>query len=172
MAPLGRRNWRACCAGSARQRDGRQSVAGRRETPRARVLDADGAFASLETNRNGLTDDEVDARRVRYGRNEVAHEKPPTWYAELARAFANPFNFLLTILAVVSGLTGDHEAMVVIGVMVVFSTGLRFVQEFRSNKAALALRALVRTNTAVERAGDEFDPASAPVTAATRDPDR
>jgi Mg2+-importing ATPase len=54
--------------------------------------------------------------------------------------------------------------MVVISVMIVFSTGLRFVQEFRSNKAALALRALVRTNTAVERAGDEFDPASAPVT--------
>jgi Mg2+-importing ATPase len=111
-----------------------------------------------------LTDDEVLARRLRYGRNEVAHEKPPTWYAELARAFANPFNFLLTTLAVVSGLTGDHEAMVVISVMIVFSTGLRFVQEFRSNKAALALRALVRTNTAVERAGDEFDPASAPVT--------
>ena len=48
--------------------------------------------------------------------------------------------------------------------MVVFSTGLRFVQEFRSNKSALALRALVRTNTSVERAGDEFDPASTPVT--------
>ncbi len=54
--------------------------------------------------------------------------------------------------------------MVVIGAMVVFSTGLRFVQEFRSNKAALALSALVRTSTSVERAGDEFDPASTPVT--------
>ncbi len=126
--------------------------------------DADTAFTSLEASRNGLTDDEVRARRVRYGRNDVAHEKPPTWYVELIRAFANPFNFLLTILAVVSGLTGDHEAMVVIGAMVVFSTGLRFVQEFRSNKAALALRALVRTNTSVERAGDAFDAASMPVT--------
>jgi P-type Mg2+ transporter len=46
----------------------------------------------------------------------------------------------------------------------VFSTGLRFVQEFRSAKSAQALRALVRTSTAVERAGDEFDPASTPVT--------
>ena len=124
--------------------------------------DADAAFASLDTSRQGLTDDEVLARRQRYGRNEVAHEKPPSWYAELARAFANPFNFLLTTLAVVSGMTGDHEAMVVIGVMVVFSTGLRFVQEFRSGKSAQALRALVRTSTAVERAGDEFDPASMP----------
>src|SRR5439155_9076866 len=105
----------------------------------------------LGTPRNGLKEDEVEARHERFGRNEVAHEKPPTWYAELARAFANPFNFLLTTLAVISGVTGDDEAMIVIAVMVAFSTGLRFVQEFRSNKSAQALRALVRTSTAVER---------------------
>jgi Mg2+-importing ATPase len=127
-------------------------------------LDADAVLALLESDRNGLTDIEVQARRERYGRNEVAHEKPPTWYAELGRAFANPFNFLLTTLAIVSGVTGDNEAMTVIGFMVVFSTGLRFVQESRSNKSALALRALGRTSTAVERAGDEFEPGSTPAT--------
>jgi P-type Mg2+ transporter len=130
----------------------------------AAYLDADAVLVLLESDRNGLTDVEVEARRERYGRNEVAREKPPTWYAELGRAFANPFNFLLTTLAVVSGVTGDNEAMTVIGFMVVFSTGLRFVQEFRSNKSALALRALVRTSTAVERAGDEFEPGSTPAT--------
>ena len=59
-------------------------------------------------------------------------------------------------------MTGDDEAMIVIVVMVVFSTLLRFVQEFRSNKSAHALRALVRTSTAVEREGDEFVPGSTP----------
>ncbi len=127
-------------------------------------LDADAVLAALGSDRVGLTDAEVETRRERYGRNEVAHEKPPTWYAELARAFANPFNFLLTTLAVVSGMTGDQEAMIVIGFMVVFSTCLRFIQEFRSNKSAQSLRALVRTSTAVERAGDEFDPQSTPAT--------
>jgi P-type Mg2+ transporter len=122
--------------------------------------DPESVLTALGSSRNGLTEDEVEARRAQHGRNEVAHEKPPTWYAELGRAFANPFNFLLTTLAIVSGVTGDNEAMTVIGFMVVFSTGLRFVQEFRSNKSAQALRALVRTSTAVERAGDEFDPAS------------
>jgi Mg2+-importing ATPase len=125
-------------------------------------LDADAVLRELGTTRNGLTEEEVEARRERFGRNEVAHEKPPTWYAELARAFANPFNFLLATLAIVSGVTGDQEAMIVIAVMVAFSTGLRFVQEFRSNKSAQALRALVRTSTAVEREGDEFVPGSSP----------
>jgi P-type Mg2+ transporter len=127
-------------------------------------FDADAVLAALGSDRVGLTDAEVESRRERYGRNEVAHEKPPTWYAELGRAFANPFNILLTILATVSGATGDREAMTVIGFMVVFSTGLRFIQEFRSNKSAQALRALVRTSTTVERAGDEFDPSSTPAT--------
>ena len=43
----------------------------------AAYLDADAVLALLESDRNGLTDDEVEARRERYGRNEVAHEKPP-----------------------------------------------------------------------------------------------
>jgi len=125
-------------------------------------VDAADVLTRLGTTRSGLTEEEVETRRSKYGRNEVAREKPATWYAELARAFANPFNFLLTTLAVISGVTGDQEAMIVIGVMVAFSTGLRFVQEFRSNKSAQALRALVRTSTAVEREGDEFPPDSTP----------
>ena len=125
-------------------------------------LEADAVLVLVESSREGLTDAEVEARRERFGRNEVAHEKPPTWYAELGRAFANPFNFLLTTLAVVSAITGDERATTVIGFMVVLSTGLRFLQEFRSNKSAQALRALVRTSTTVERLGDEFDPGSMP----------
>jgi len=119
-------------------------------------LDADAALASLDTTLAGLLEDEVERRREQYGRNEVAHEQPPAWYVQLAHAFANPFNILLATLATVSGLTGDTDAVIVIGLMVLLSTIVRFTQEFRSQTAALALRALVSTSTAVERNGDEF----------------
>ena len=119
-------------------------------------LSTDAALQALEARPAGLPEEEVERRRELFGTNEVAHEKPPVWYLQLTRAFANPFNFLLTTLAVVSGLTGDQRALIVISVMVVFSTTLRFFQEFRSNKAAMALRAMVSTSTAVEREGDEF----------------
>ncbi|MDE3151231.1 MAG: magnesium-translocating P-type ATPase [Gemmatimonadota bacterium] len=123
-------------------------------------LDASDVLAALRTERAGLTEDEVEARREQVGPNEVAHERPPTWYAELAHAFANPFNILLTALAVVSGATGDREGMAVIAVMVAVSTALRFFQEFRSNKSAQELRALVRTSAAVERrTGEDATPA-------------
>jgi Mg2+-importing ATPase len=125
-------------------------------------LDADAALGALGTKRVGLDDAEVERRREQFGLNEVAHEKPPAWYRQLVHAFANPFNILLATLAIASGFTGDHEAVVVIGLMVLLSTGLRFAQEFRSNKAAEALRKLVSTSTAVERDGDEFPPDTTP----------
>jgi len=125
-------------------------------------LDSGSVFQELRTEREGLDDDEVTRRREEFGRNEVAHEKPPAWYAQLGHAFVNPFNLLLTTLAVVSGFSGDPQAVVVIVVMVAFSTGLRFVQEFRSTKSAEELRKLVRTSVTVERAGDEFPPDATP----------
>jgi Mg2+-importing ATPase len=119
-------------------------------------FEPDAALRELDSQLVGLTDAEVERRREQFGRNEVAHEKPPAWFVQLARAFANPFNILLATLATVSGLTGDKEAVIVIGLMVLLSTMLRFAQEFRSQHAAESLRALVRTSTAVEREGDEF----------------
>ena len=128
------------------------------ELRRLAYLDAESVLAALSSRREGLDEDEVDRRRLEFGRNEVAHEKPPAWYAQLGHAFANPFNLLLTTLAVVSGLTGDQEAVIVIGLMVLVSTILRFIQEFRSTQSAEALRKLVSTSATVERAGDEFSP--------------
>jgi Mg2+-importing ATPase len=93
----------------------------------------------------------------------VAHEKPPAWPVQAARAFASPFNILLTTLAVVSQLTGDTGAAIIIGVMVLFGTVLRFVQEFRSTRAATALRAMVRTSAAVEREDDSAGAEGTPV---------
>ena len=116
----------------------------------------------LDSQTQGLSEDEVERRREEFGRNEVAHEKPAAWYTQLAHAFANPFNLLLTTLAIVSGVTGDEEAVVVIGLMVLVSTVLRFIQEFRSTQSAEALRKLVRTSATVERAGDEYSPGLTP----------
>ncbi|HEX4468711.1 MAG TPA: magnesium-translocating P-type ATPase, partial [Gemmatimonadaceae bacterium] len=129
---------------------------------RLACADADTVLRELDSHPLGLSDDEAARRCAEFGRNEVAHEKPPAWYAQLGHAFANPFNLLLTTLAVVSGFTGDEEAVIVIGLMVVVSTVLRFIQEFRSTQSAEALRKLVRTSATVERADDEYSPELTP----------
>jgi Mg2+-importing ATPase len=106
---------------------------------------------SLGTHSDGLTDFEVDALRAQYGLNEVEHEQPLPWWTHLWHCYKNPFNLLLTLLAVISWLTEDLKAATVIFSMVVLSTLLRFWQESKSNKAADALKAMVSNTATVMR---------------------
>ncbi|WP_027475972.1 magnesium-translocating P-type ATPase [Curvibacter gracilis] len=108
-------------------------------------------LAQLQATAGGLSEAEAAERLRRVGPNEVAHDQPPTAGQRLWRAYNNPFNLLLTLLAAVSWLTDDSKATVVIGSMVVLSTVIRFVQEARSSRAAEALKALVSNTATVWR---------------------
>ena len=120
------------------------------------------AVAQLDASPGGLTEDEVRERLARYGANEISHEKPPVWYSQLLRSFLTPFNGVLFAVSVVSLFTDvilaapedrSYRTIIVLSAMVLLSTLLRFWQEFRSNKAAEELKAMVRSTTAVLRAG-------------------
>eukprot|EP01035_Chromulina_nebulosa_P038890 gene38890-52530_t len=119
--------------------------------------DVPAAIVRMSSHEDGLTAAEAENRRARFGPNEVGHEKPLPWWMHLWHCYKNPFNVLLTVLALISYLTEDHEATVVILAMVVLSTLLRFVQEGRSNRAAERLKSLVSNTATVLRrqAADE-----------------
>jgi Mg2+-importing ATPase len=111
----------------------------------------DEAFQRLHSTASGLAADEV-ARRLRTtGPNQVAHEVRHTILGELANRSINPLNLLLLALATASYLLGDPCAAIMIAVMVVLSVSLGFLQEYRSNQAADALRRMVRTTATVRR---------------------
>ena len=113
--------------------------------------EVDEVLAALDVSREGLTEAEAEARLDRYGFNEAPHERPPRWYAQLPLAFKNPFIILLIGLAVVSWLTDDLKATIIITIMALISGLLRFFQEFRSSRAAEKLKAMVRTTATVSR---------------------
>jgi len=146
----------------------------RREIPReltstlvaASRNDPETALKSLRSHPLGLTAAQADAIGRRVGPNEVEHEKPLPWPLHLWRCYTNPFNLLLTVLAVVSFLTDDMQATLVIGTMVVLSTLIRFWQEARSNQAADKLKAMVSNTATVmrrERADETADDDAASV---------
>lgn len=120
----------------------------------AALTDEAALLRQLGTQREGLS--EVQAQRIRdqVGINEIEHDKPLPWWVRLWHCYCNPFNLLLTVLALVSFLTQDPKATSVISLMVLLSTLLRFWQEAKSNKAADALKAMVSNTATVER----FDP--------------
>lgn len=113
--------------------------------------DVQSALAFLETTEYGLSEEEAKRRIDQFGRNEVAHEKPPAWYVQLLLSFNNPFIFVLLVLGVLSFFTDDIKGSIVVTVMVVLSATIRFFQEFRSQKAAEKLKDMVRTTATVYR---------------------
>lgn len=122
--------------------------------------DASELLATLGSSPQGLSEEQAQALRKRLGSNEVRHEQPLPWWTHLWQCYRNPFNLLLTVLALVSYVTEDMKAALVIGSMVGLSTVLRFLQESRSNKAAERLKAMVSNTATVLR--PEPGTASAP----------
>jgi Mg2+-importing ATPase len=122
-------------------------------------VSVDEALRRLGTTLEGLPTAEARSRLERYGLNEVAHERAPVWYVQLAKALANPFIFVLLALAAVSFATDvllspdnpEFKTVIVISVMVTVSGLLRFWQEYRYSRAAEQLKAMARTMATVHR---------------------
>jgi Mg2+-importing ATPase len=114
-------------------------------------LDNEAVLARLETSLDGLLARESEERLERYGENSVAHEERKSPLRRLYELFATPLSMLLIVLAIINELTGEVRGAIVIGLMVVLSVLLTFIQEFRSSQAAERLRAMVHTTATVRR---------------------
>ena len=123
-------------------------------------------MADLDASSEGLTDFQAQTRLEAEGRNDVARERAPHPLVQLARAFNNPFIYVLLIISGVSfysdywlplgaGEETDGTGAAIILVMVFVSGIMRFWQEYRSNKAAEALQAMVHTTATVTRRNEE-----------------
>jgi Mg2+-importing ATPase len=115
--------------------------------------DISAVFEQLHTSPNGLSAGEVETRLNTYGPNEVAREKRQTWYMRLWNNVKNPLVILLMVLGVISYVTGDVRATIIIFLMVVLGIVLRYVQEQRADNAAQELKAMVSTTATVFRDG-------------------
>jgi Mg2+-importing ATPase len=119
--------------------------------------DTETVLRELESRLDGLTQAEANSRLKQYGLNEIAREKRQSAVMRLLSNVKNPLVLLLTALGVLSFLTGDLRATVVIFVMVVLGVVLRFVQEIRADKAAEKLKAMVSNTATLVRDGKEAE---------------
>ena len=116
-------------------------------------------YSEFDTDQNGLLGQVARDRLEKVGLNQISYERPPTWYELLIRSYLNPFNILLSLLCLIYYFTGDTDGTLIIVTMVVVSTGIRFVQEYRSLIAAEKLKEMVKTMATVIRHGDDYSPA-------------
>ncbi|WP_395383495.1 magnesium-translocating P-type ATPase [Mesorhizobium sp. UC22_110] len=143
---------------AARREDRKLSMRAVREAQNA----VDTTLANFKGRLDGLTVAEAFERLAEDGPNEVAHDKRPHAIVQFLLAFKNPFILVLMVLAAISAFTdiwlplqagedADPTKVSIILLMVVTSAVMRFVQEYRSGKAAEALKAMVRTTATVLR---------------------
>ncbi|KAF8849484.1 magnesium-translocating P-type ATPase [Acephala macrosclerotiorum] len=113
----------------------------------------DTAITHLQSNEDGLSKEEVEARTKCVGPNILSTKKPPAWWQILLSVLPNPFNILLVIIAIISVAAPPPQwsTFTVLIVMVVLSCGVRFWQEYRSSIAAIKLQNSVTTNVRVRR---------------------
>jgi P-type Mg2+ transporter len=117
--------------------------------------DTETVLKELGSQLSGLSEAEAASRLKQAGTNEIAREKRQSALMRLLGNIKNPLVLLLLALAVVSFLTGDLRATVVIFVMVVLGVVLRFVQEMRADNAAEKLQAMVSNTATVVRNGKD-----------------
>ncbi|MFJ7158907.1 magnesium-translocating P-type ATPase [Streptomyces sp. NPDC101118] len=147
LAPPGRtRRERKAAELEAGTRRAGERLAGLSARPAAQVLQ------ELGTTRDGLSRQEAQHRLERHGPNVVARERAPHWCVQLAKAYWNPFILVLVFLAGIMYWQDPADpGVVILSVMVGISGLLRFWQEYRSGRAADALKQLVTTTCAVQR---------------------
>ncbi len=119
--------------------------------------DAATVLQQLASRLDGLTQVEADARLTQYGLNTIAREQRLSGLMRLLGNIKNPLVLLLVALGVLSFLTGDLRATIVIFVMVVLGIALRFVQEMRADNAAEKLAAMVSNTATLVRADKEME---------------
>lgn len=107
----------------------------------------------LRTSEKGLSEEDAEKRLEEYGPNEISAQKPTPAVLMFLEAFKDPFVYVLALLMIVSALTKDFEAAIVMGLMILASVVITFIQEYRSQKASLALKELIENTTAVTREG-------------------
>src|SRR5580704_11032569 len=101
----------------------------------------------------GLTGREAARRFKQYGPNALVETKrQPLILAFLSR-FTNPLVIILLLAAILSAFLGGFSSFIIIVLIVLVSTILDFVNTYRSQQAADALKERVRVESEVLRDG-------------------
>ncbi len=107
------------------------------------------------SSHNGLTDEEADKRIKEHGLNQLRKQTRIEPFKILIRQFKNFLVLILIVAALISYLIGDMLDAIMIGIIVLVNSGLGFLQEFRAEKAMIALEKMESDKAIVVREGEE-----------------
>jgi len=113
------------------------------------------AMDIVDTNQNGLTDEEAEKRRERFGANALPVKEPPGLISIFFRQFLNPLIYILVAAAIASTLIGKGRDALFIFAVLFFNASVGMYQEYNAEKSSAALLKLLKLHSRIRRDGKE-----------------
>jgi P-type Ca2+ transporter type 2C len=104
----------------------------------------------------GLSADEAVRRLAEHGPNEIRREQTTSAWTLLLSQLKSTFVALLLVAAVVSAAMGEVADAIAIGTIVILNALVGFFQEYRAEKAVVALRAMTAPRARLLRDGKQL----------------
>ena len=108
-----------------------------------------------EPDEQGLSTTDAVRRLAEVGPNELHRDEGTPWWRFLAGQFTSPVVWLLLAAAVISGVMREAADAIAIGAIVVINAIVGFLQEYRAERAVLALRSMTAPRARVMRGGQQ-----------------
>ena len=106
------------------------------------------------TAEDGLTEEEVEQRRQKYGWNELTEAKRISPFILFLNQFKDFMMLVLMGATLISGILGEYLDAITIIAIVVLNGVLGFIQEFRAERSLRALKQLSAPHANVLRQGE------------------
>jgi len=120
------------------------------------AIEEPSVIQKLQSNRKGLTLQQVQERQIEFGRNVLPEPKKPTLFEIIFHQFKSPLIYILLAASAIALATGEvKDAIFILGVILLNAT-IGSIQEWRAEKSAHALQLMLRIQGRVIREGQQL----------------
>ena len=109
----------------------------------------------LQTSNNGLAEEEINKRKVKYGINELPKKKKDSIPKIFILQFANSITIIMIVACILSLIINEITDAIAIIFIILVDAILGTIQEWRANKSAEALANMIKAKAQVIRNGKE-----------------
>lgn len=113
--------------------------------------------SALQTHSRGLSEDEVQQRKQKYGDNILKEIEPPNVILVLLHQFTSPLIYILIIASLLTLYLGEYIDSAVIAAVILLNAIIGFIQEYKAEHSVRSLMQLVSPHATVRRNGQEID---------------
>ncbi len=117
------------------------------------AMPAEAVLSKLDAREGGLSTAEAKQRRARFGPNRLPRPRQPGALRLYLRQFKNPLVYLLLLATLVSLGVGEMADALFIFVVLQFNAAIGALQEWKAQRSAAALDALIREVAVARRDG-------------------